>query len=150
MDFLERENNIVVRFGTSQIWFIEYNKLLGGKLKSASLITPEFISNISALIWRFNEGNLEKDMIDGYFKTFFDIFPGIEICRENYDFVCNVTEDAMETIIRNIALKISNSGGKNDEQDVGAFLGQSTFIILILCTYIDSSYILLLIDIDIN
>ena len=143
---LERENNIVIGFGTSHIWFIEYNKLLGGKLKTASLITPDLISNKSALIWGFTEGNLEKDMIDGYFKTFVDIFPGIEICMENYEFVCNITEDIMKTIVGNIALKINNSGSKNDGQDVGAFLGQLTFIIRILCTL---SYILFLINIDI-
>ena len=133
-DILEREKNIVVGFGTSQLWFIEYNKLLGGKLKSASLITPELISNKSALILGFTEGDLEKDMIDGYFKTFFDIFPGIEKCMENYDFVCNFTEDIMKTIVGNIAVKISNSGYKNDDQDVAAFLGKLTFIIIILCT----------------
>jgi hypothetical protein len=133
-DILEREKNIVVGFGTSQIWFIEYNKMLGGKLKSASLITPELISNKSALILGFTEGNLEKDMIDGYFKTFFDIFPGIEKCMENHDFVCNFTEDIMKTIVGNIAVKISNSGYKKDDQDVAAFLGKLTFIIIILCT----------------
>ena len=120
---LERENNIVIGFGTSHIWFIEYNKLLGGKLKTASLITPDLISNKSALIWGFTEGNLEKDMIDGYFKIFIDLFPGIEICIENYEFVCNMTEDTMKTIIRNMEIKIRNSGSRIENYNVKAFLG---------------------------
>ena len=123
IDLLERENNIVVGFGTSHIWFIEYNKLLGGKLKPAPMITPELISNKSALIWGLTEGNLEKDMIDGYFKTFTDLFPGIEMCITNYEFVCNMTEDTMETIIRNIEIKIRNSGSENEHYNVEAFLG---------------------------
>ena len=44
---LERRKNIVVGFGASNIWFIEYNRLLGGKLKSASMITPKIVSNKS-------------------------------------------------------------------------------------------------------
>ena len=123
IDLLERENNVVVGFGTSHIWFIEYNKLLGGKLKSAPMITPELISNKSALIRGLTEGNLEKDIIDGYFKTFIDLFPGIEICIENYEFVCNMTEDILKTIIKNIEIKIRNSGSNNDNYNVKDFLG---------------------------
>ena len=135
IDSLERDNNIVVGFGTSNIWFIEYNKLLGRKIDSVSMITPDLISNKSALIWGFTEGNLEKDIVDGYFKTLFEIFPGFEICVENYDFVCNMTEDIRKSIVENIAKKIVDSGNKND---VGEFLGQLTFITLILCTFIHS------------
>ena len=123
IDLLERENNVVVGFGTSHIWFIEYNKLLGGKLKSAPMITPELISNKSALIRGLTEGNLEKDIIDGYFKTFIDLFPGIEICIENYEFVCNMTEDILKTIIKNIEIKIRNSGSNNENYNVKDFLG---------------------------
>ena len=93
--------------------------------------------NKSALIWVFSEGNLKKDMIDGYFKTFIEIFPGIEICIENYEFVCNMTEDTMKTIIRNMEIKIRNSESKNKNHNVEAFLGRLNFIILILCSYID-------------
>ena len=87
IDILESGENIVIGFGTSKIWYIEYNKLLGGKLQPASLIPPDLLFNKSALITEFTEGNLEKNIIDGYFRTFTDLFPGIEICVKNYDFL---------------------------------------------------------------
>jgi len=130
IDILEKENNIVVGFGTTHIWFIVYNTLLGGNLKSASLISPELISNKSALIWGFTEGNLEKEIIDGYFENFIDLFPGIEICIENYDFVCNITEDIMKTIIRNMEMKIMNSGSNIENYNVPAFLEVTHELIL--------------------
>ena len=129
IDILERGRNIVVGFGTSKIWYIEYNKLMGGKLKSASLIPPDLLFNKSALTTGFTEGNLEKNIIDGYFRTFTELFPGIEICVKNYEFVCNITKDTLETILRNMELKIRNSGTKNENKDVQDFLGKSCFII---------------------
>jgi hypothetical protein len=138
IDILERGENIVVGFGISKIWYIEYSKLLGGKLQPASLIPPDLLFNNSAIITGFTEGNLEKNIIDGYFRTFTDLFPGIETCVKNYEFVCNITEDMIETIIRNMETKIRSSGNKNEKHDVQDFLGQSSFIIcmqLPLCTF---------------
>ena len=140
MDIFERAENIIVGFGTSKIWFVEYNKLLGGKLESASLLTPELFSNKSSLILGFTEGKLEKNIIDGYFKTFSEIFPGIEICLKNYEIVCNITEQLMEIILRNMEEKIRNSGTKTENPDVQDFLGESTFIIWTLHMIFSSSH----------
>ena len=95
------------------------------------MMTPDLMSNKSALIWGFTEGTLEKDIIDDFYKTFVEIFPGIEVCLKNYDIVCNMTEDMMKTIVENIAEKIRNSGHKDD---IGAFLGQLTFILTFTIT----------------
>ena len=132
IDILERGENTVVGFGSTKIWFIEYNKLMGGQLKPASLTPPALLFNNSALIAGFTEGNLEEKIINGYFKTFIDLFPGIEICLENYEFVCNITQETRKIIIRNMETKIGNSGAKNENHEVQYFLGQSTLIIWLL------------------
>jgi hypothetical protein len=125
---IERKENIVVGFGDSKIWFIEYKKLLGGEMEPAPLIDPELFQNHSALISAFTEGDYEKNMIDQYFKTFVGLFPGMEKCLDKHDFVCNMDSEMMETIIRNMEQKIRNSGSKNENKDVEAFLGQYTSI----------------------
>ena len=45
---LETKENILIGFGNSKIWFLEYEKLLGRKLISVSLMTPEMFDNPQA------------------------------------------------------------------------------------------------------
>ena len=132
IDILEKKENIVVGFGISKIWFIEYKRLLGGEMEPAPLINPELFRNHSALIAAFTEGDYEKNMIDGYFKTFIDLFPGMERCMDNHDFVCNMDSELIDEIIRNMEQKIRNSGTKNENKDVEAFLGKYASIVVIL------------------
>ena len=119
----EREENILVGLGASQIWYLEYDKLLGGNLEKASLIPIEMFANTSALMEAFSTDNFEEKMVQRYFKTFANIFPGIGFCIEKYEFVCKITDEIMDTIVRNIKSNIETSGADNNDQDVQAFLG---------------------------
>ena len=55
-------------------------------------------------------------------------FPGVETCIQNYEFVCNITSQTFDAIMKNIAQKIHNSGIRKEKNDVEAFLGQYFYI----------------------
>ena len=126
VDEVERKENILIGFGTSKVWFMEYKKLLGGKLQSASLIPPEVYSNKSAAISAFTNDDFHKNVLDGYFETFIKLFPGIEKCINKYEFVCEITDQKLDVIASNIKEKIHKSGSINEDNDVAEFLGQFT------------------------
>ena len=48
-------------------------------MKKSTVIPPEIYSNEAALISAFSSADFEKNMIDNYFQTFIDSFPGIII-----------------------------------------------------------------------
>ena len=123
LERIESEENILVGFGASQIWYLGYDKLLGGKLETTSLIPIEMFANSSAIMDDFRTDNYEEEILQRYFKTFAEIFPGIDSCIKNYKFVCKITDEMLDNIVANIKSKIEKSGTKNDDQDVQAFLG---------------------------
>ena len=124
LERIESEEYILVGFGGSQIWYLEYDKLLGGKLEKASLFPIEMFSNTSAIMEAFRTDNFEEKLLQRYFKTFAEIFPGIGTCIKNYEFVCKITDEMLDNIVENIKSKIEKSGTKNVDQDVQAFLSK--------------------------
>ena len=81
-------------------------------------------ANTEAIMEAFRTDNFEEELVQKYFQTFAEIFPGIDICIENHEFVCNITEEIMDNIVENIKSKIEKSGTKNVDQDVQAFLSK--------------------------
>ena len=77
-DNLEKEKNILIGFGLTRMWFQSYNELLGGELQHAPLIPAEILFNETLLSDKLDQPNFQKNIIDGYLKTFKEIFPGIE------------------------------------------------------------------------
>ena len=128
-DTLEKENNILIGFGLTRMWFQLYNELLGGELKRAPLIPAEILFNGNLIINKLEQPNFQKNIIDGYFKTLKDIFPGIEACIDDkYDIVRQCLYGAKnEEIVMNIANKISNTGRDMEEEVVKQFLGFYAF-----------------------
>ena len=95
-------------------------------MQSASLIPPEVYSNKSAAILAFTNDDFHKNVLDGYFETFIELFPGIEKCINKYEFVCEITDQMLDVIASNIKEKIHKSGSINEDNDVAEFLGQFT------------------------
>ena len=89
------------------------------------MISPEFFSN--PII--FANEDFQNRVIQGFFETFTDLFPGVEKCIQNYEFVCNITSQTFDAIMKNIAQKIHNSGIRKEKNDVEAFLGQYFYIL---------------------
>ena len=106
-----------------------YNVLLGWELQNAPLIPAEILINETLLSDKLHQPNFQKNIIDGYFKTFKEIFPGIEACiDDNNDFVRHCQDGAKnEEIVMKIANKISNTGRDMDEEVVKNFLGCYAF-----------------------
>ena len=92
-------------------------------LESAQLIPLEIVFNETALIDKLEEPNFQENIIQGFFKTFLELFPGIEACIENYEFVCEIDDVMIDEIINNIAQKISSSGIDQDKEYHEYFLG---------------------------
>ena len=128
-EILERKENILIGFGTSKVWFLEYKKLLGGKLESASLIPPEISANKSTIVEALTNDEFHENLVHGYFITLIELFPGIEICIRKYEFICEITDQTLDDITRNIEKTILMSGNSNDNDDVAEFLGLFTFIV---------------------
>ena len=121
---LETKENILIGFGNSKIWFLEYEKLLGRKLISVSLMTPEMFDNPQTLASAFMNVEFHNRVIREFFEAFIGFFPGVETCIENYEFVCKITSQKSENIMKNIEHKIRISGGKYENHEVKVFLGQ--------------------------
>ena len=90
VEVLETKENILIGFGTSKVWFLEYKKLLGGKLESASLIPPEISANKSTILSGLTNDEFHENVVHGYFKTLIELFPGIKICIRKYEFICEI------------------------------------------------------------
>ena len=127
VESLETEKNIVIGFGIHKLWYQEYQRLYGKPMENAQLVKfeelmkPEFIKI-------FAEGEYQKKIVDGFFKVFFEIFPGIEVCVENYEFVCNMTDEFMTKLTSNIMEKLKNVGKNIETEEFRIFQGLYIFI----------------------
>ena len=123
-DTLEREENILTGFGAHKVWYLEYEKLLGKPLNRAALIPEELMSNESELIDTITEYDFQKNAIEGFFKNYYEMFPGIEKCIDNnYELVCKITNETLDSLIENIKQKLTDSGRSMEKDDVNRFLG---------------------------
>ena len=123
---VEKEKSILIGFGTSRLWYQLYDELLGGELPRAPLIPIELLENETALFDKLEQPKYQENIIHGYFKTFKEIFSGIEACiDDNYNVVSDLclNKTKVDEIVNNIGDKLSNAGRDLDEQDVKYFLG---------------------------
>ena len=120
---LENKENILTGFGAHKIWYIEYERLLGKPMNRASLIPEELLSNESALMATITDYDFQKNAVERFYNTFYEMFPGIEKCIENFEFVCKITNKTMDSITENIKLKLAESGIPMEKIDVNSFLG---------------------------
>ena len=121
-EILETKNNIQIGFGTSRIWFYEYQYLLKGQLEFAQFIPPEVFNDLPVFLSALQEDGFQRKIIEGYFQKFKELFPGIDECIEDNAFVRELKNDSIDNIVANIRIKLMNSGRRVEEKRLEQFL----------------------------
>ena len=127
LQILETHDNMFLGFGASKVWFVEYAKMMGGKFFRSLLIPVRMFSDTSRLMKAFRTDYFKKKLIQAYIRVFNWIFPGIDICIYNTEFVCKITNKIMDTIVKNINSKIKKIGNKERSSRCRRILGEFLF-----------------------
>ena len=89
LQILETHDNMLVGYVASKVWFVECEKMMGGKFFRSFLIPVRMFSDTTRLMKAYRTDYFEKKQVQVYFKVFAWIFPGIDICiLYNIVFVC--------------------------------------------------------------
>ena len=97
---IETESNIITGYGFEDIWYQEYEKLTGRPSRHAKLM------NLRLKIPGFE---IQKRAVEDFYKIFFEYFPTMELCIENFEFVCTMTDEKITIIMEEIQMNIMNS-----------------------------------------
>ena len=86
------------------------------------IIPQQIFFDLSALRSALLEEGFQRKIIEGYFKIFKDLFPGIDECIQDIEFVRELKNYIIQKIVANIRIKIQNSDRKVESKRLEQFL----------------------------
>ena len=119
------KENVVSGFGVNEIWYQIYENLTNKVIPKAQLISKDIRLDKTKLLEALSDKDYQKQIIDDFFKSFFEVFPKMSDCfnKETYAIICEFSSAEEIYIKKQIQDKILEVSEMSP--DVQFFLGKN-------------------------